>query len=331
MTDARDDLLDTADLSPASVALLVRAFEDGTLPRERWRHGMHLLVGLWYVLDRGPDRAFRAMSRGIQRYNATTGRTAEERDGFSADVTRTWICRIAHFARAHAGKGPAGTLFRRILTDPLCPCSGEPATATWGACSASGSEPPPRRSPSVDAADVTRLLTARARGEDVVHDLFALVYDELCSLAERRMLAERPDHTLQATALVHEAYARLVRDAGMEWTSRRHFFGAAAQAMRRILVDHARHLQARRRADDEARMMLDTGLADGGDPDRLLALDDALAQLAQEDPRAAEVVHLRFFAGLDLEQTARALDLSVRSVSREWRFARTRLHELLNP
>jgi RNA polymerase sigma factor (TIGR02999 family) len=179
--------------------------------------------------------------------------------------------------------------------------------------------------------EVTRLLRAGAQGEDVVRDLFGLVYDELCAIAGRRMQSERSHHTLQATALVHEAYARLVGDVDMEWTSRRHFFGAAAQAMRRILVDHARHVQSQRRGGDHMRMTLSgMGLADADDPARMLEVDDALSRLENEDARVAEVVRLRFFAGLDLEKTAEALELSIRTVTRDWSFARARLHELLS-
>ena len=330
----RARLHQTGDLSSASVEAFVRAFEDCTLPRGRWDHGMHLAVGLWYVLHHGPERACALMSDGIRRYNAATGRNPSERSGFCARTTRTWILRIAHFARRHAGLRPEGALFRRILSGPFCRCTGEGANTWSGGCLVDTMA----RSNLEEEADVptgkdevTRLLAAGSRGEDVVRDLFGLVYGELCAIAERRMQSERAGHTLQATALVHEAYARLVHDTDMEWTSRRHFFGAAAQAMRRILVDHARRVRARRSGGDLARMTLNAEELEGGtDPDRMLALDDALSRLEQEDARAAEVVRLRFFAGLDLEDTARALDLSIRTVTREWRFARARLYQLLS-
>ena len=179
---------------------------------------------------------------------------------------------------------------------------------------------------------VTRILQGDVTPEDAWAQLLPLVYDELKLIAQRRMNAERGAHTLQATALVHEAYMRLVVDQDMAWSSRRHFFGAAAEAMRRVLVDHARKVKAHKRGGDRARVSLSVGhLVGQEDPDRLLALDEALGTLGAEDPRAAEVARLRYFAGLTVADVALALDCSERTVMREWTFARARLSELLGP
>lgn len=177
---------------------------------------------------------------------------------------------------------------------------------------------------------VTRLLRECGGDERAWAELLPIVYDELRQIARRRMAGERSAHTLDATALVHEAWMRLVDDRGMDWKSRRHFFGAAAEAMRRVLVDHARRVKSLKRGGERERVPIticDLGVED--DPDRLLALDDALEVLGAEDARAAEVARLRFFAGLDVEETAHALEVSERTVMREWAYARARLAELL--
>ena len=148
---------------------------------------------------------------------------------------------------------------------------------------------------------------------------------------------ERGEHTLQATALVHEAYLRLIGDAPVPWANRAHFFAAAAEAMRRILVEHARARQRVKRGGGPATTprrppngVLD--LADeSADPDEILMLDEAIRRLEQEDPEAARVVRLRFFAGLSVDETAEALGVSPSSVDREWAYARARLHRLLAP
>lgn len=181
-------------------------------------------------------------------------------------------------------------------------------------------------------AQVTLLLQAAGEGDDGQRwtQLLELVYDELRVLALRRMASERAGHTLQATALVHEAFLRLVGDRDMAWQGRRHFFGAAAEAMRRVLVDHARRVRSAKRGGDAARLQLSAiELAGETDPDRVLALDEALSSLAAEDERAAEVARLRYFAGLSVADTAAALEVSQRTVMREWEFARARLAELL--
>lgn len=164
-----------------------------------------------------------------------------------------------------------------------------------------------------------------------MEQLLALVYEDLRALAGRRMSGERADHSLDATSLAHEAYVRLVGDAEhMSWSDRRHFFGAAAQAMRRILVDHARRTGAEKRGGDRVRVTL--GAAEDVatyDDERVLALHDALEQLESEDERAAEVTRLRFFAGLSMAEIAGALDASERTIAREWSYARARLTELI--
>lgn len=184
-------------------------------------------------------------------------------------------------------------------------------------------EAPPPAPPAETAHDVTRLLVDLQRGADGAADqLVPLVYDELHKLAVHYMRAERGDHTLQPTALVHEAYIRLVDQRNASWQNRSHFFGIAAQAMRRILVDHARRKRAGKREGGD-RVTLDESVAEA--PQRsvdLIALDDALNKLAALDPRQARVVELRFFGGLDIEQTAESLGISPATVKRDWTFAR---------
>jgi RNA polymerase sigma factor (TIGR02999 family) len=177
---------------------------------------------------------------------------------------------------------------------------------------------------------VTQILRAGAEDENAWSQLLPLIYDELHTIAKKRMSSERPDHTLQATALVNEAYMRLVTDQDMDWKSRRHFFGAAAEAMRRILIDHARKVRSQKRGGDRARVTLSVaGLVDDTDPNNILALDEALSTLEREDPRAAEVARLRYYTGLEVEETAKALEISPRTVMREWAYARARLFELM--
>ncbi|MEP7313732.1 MAG: sigma-70 family RNA polymerase sigma factor [Pseudomonadota bacterium] len=172
-------------------------------------------------------------------------------------------------------------------------------------------------------SDVTRLLDAAGGGDrEAYARLYDRVYGELREMAESTMRRERPGHTLQPTALVNEAYLRL-GSAAAGWENRRHFFGAAALAMRRILVDHARARLAERRGAGVQRVTL-TDLEVSAPEAGLdvLAVNEALDQLAAEEPRLAEVVNLRFFAGMSIEDTARALDLSPATVKRDWTFAR---------
>ena len=148
-----------------------------------------------------------------------------------------------------------------------------------------------------------------------------LVYKELRRLASGYMRKERPDHTLSATALVHEAYLKLAGE-DVAWQNRAHFFGTAAQAMRRILVDHARAHRAEKRGGPHARLSLDEALLlSSAESAEMIDLDEALTELAQMDPRLARVVELRFFAGLSVEQTAKVLDCATRTVNRDWRTA----------
>ena len=178
--------------------------------------------------------------------------------------------------------------------------------------------------------EVTRILTAIDQGEPhAAEQLLPLVYEELRKLAAQRLAQEKAGQTLQATALVHEAYVRLVDgDKAQHWTSRGHFFAAAAEAMRRILVENARRKNALRRGGDRQRLDLD--LAEPEAPplsDDLLALDQALEKLAAKDPGKAEVVKLRYFAGLTMEQTAESLGISLATANRWWSYARAWLHQ----
>jgi RNA polymerase sigma factor (TIGR02999 family) len=176
--------------------------------------------------------------------------------------------------------------------------------------------------------DVTRLLDAAAAGDRrAAADLLPLVYDELRSLAAARMAAERAGHTLDATGLVHEAYLRLVGD--QRFDHRGHFFAAAADAMRRILVDHARKHLADKRAGGRRQVPLDEGHRVTDSPDGLVALDDALTRFAVIDPKKAELVKLRFFAGLTMPEAAAALGISLATAERWWAFARTWLYARL--
>jgi RNA polymerase sigma factor (TIGR02999 family) len=190
--------------------------------------------------------------------------------------------------------------------------------------------------------DVTRILSAVEGGDpDAAAQLLPLVYEELRKLAARRLAQERPGHTLQATALVHEAYLRLVGFAGerQHWNGRGHFFAAAAEAMRRILVERARrvarirHGGGRRRVDlddlGSSQLQLTPTEGDTDRADELLALDDALARLEAEDPAAAAVVKLRYFAGLTGEEAAAALNISARTAHRHWAYAKAWLYRQL--
>src|SRR5262245_14025209 len=174
-------------------------------------------------------------------------------------------------------------------------------------------------------SDVTHLLDAAAAGDRrAAADLLPLVYDELRKLAAARMAAESPDHTLQPTALVHEAYLRLVGPTDLpRWDSRGHFFAAAAEAMRRILIETARRKRGPERGGHLTREDLDP--EHPADPDRsehLLALDEALDRLAAVEPRAAEVVKLRYFAGLSIPEAAAVLGVSARTADSDWAYAR---------
>jgi RNA polymerase sigma factor (TIGR02999 family) len=180
--------------------------------------------------------------------------------------------------------------------------------------------------------EVTRILSAIEQGDPLAAEqLLPLVYEELRKLAAQRLAQERPGQTLEATALVHEAYLRLVDvEQAQQWNSRGHFFGAAAEAMRRILVDRARQKASRKRGGDLARQEID-GLEIGLPeiPEDLVALDEALNKLAATDKTAADLVHLRFFAGLPVPEAAQLLGISPRTADRLWAYARAWLHQEL--
>jgi RNA polymerase sigma factor (TIGR02999 family) len=175
---------------------------------------------------------------------------------------------------------------------------------------------------------LTRLLQAAGGGDRAaLEHLYKQIYEELRQMAQSGMRAERSGHTLQPTALVNEVFLRLSAQDAV-WENRRHFFGAAAQAMRRILVDHARGKQAAKRGDGAERVTLsDLDVAAPEEDLDVLAVNSALERLEQEDPRLAEVVNLRFFVGMSIEDTARALGLSPATVKRDWSFARAWLCE----
>jgi RNA polymerase sigma factor (TIGR02999 family) len=181
-------------------------------------------------------------------------------------------------------------------------------------------------------SEVTRILSAIDEGDpSAAAQLLPLVYDELRQLAAQRLANEKPGQTLQATALVHEAYVRLVGgDNAQHWNSRGHFFAACAEAMRRILVEKARRKRSVKHGGQRARVNLDEALVIGNEPRHdLLELDELLDQLAGADPRAAELVKLRFFAGLTGEQAADVLGISPRSADLLWAYARAWLFEKL--
>lgn len=193
---------------------------------------------------------------------------------------------------------------------------------------------------------ITKLLAECSRSDSSRSaELLPLVYEELRKLAGARMAHEAPGITLQPTALVHEAYLRLVGDS-VEWDSAGHFFAAAAESMRRILVDHARTRSSQRRGGDRKRIDLDQQTPDshpdspdsiepGLEPEQILAVNAALSRIEERDPRMADVVKLRFFAGLSIDETARAMNVSDRTVRRDWTFAKAlltqELGQLANP
>jgi RNA polymerase sigma factor (TIGR02999 family) len=179
--------------------------------------------------------------------------------------------------------------------------------------------------------DVTRILSQIESGDpDAADRLLPLVYEELRKLARSRMSRESPDHTLQATALVHEAYLRLVGE-GQTWKSRGHFFGAASEAMRRILVESARRKNTAKRGGDRQRDGADLAeLAVPRDPDELLAVHDALDDFEKTDPEAAKLVKLRYFAGLTVDEAAECMEVSPRKAKYLWIYARSWLRDRLS-
>ena len=177
--------------------------------------------------------------------------------------------------------------------------------------------------------DVTRLLEAAAAGDrQAAADLLPLVYDELRKLAAARMASETPGHTLDATALVHEAYLRLLGD--QQFDGRGHFFSAAAEAMRRVLVNHARDRNRQKRGGGRVRVeLLDRAGSLAEDPDLILSLDESLARLAAEDPAAARIAHLHLFGGLPVEDAGEVAGVSRPVAYRHWKYARAWLRDAL--
>ena len=174
------------------------------------------------------------------------------------------------------------------------------------------------------SGELTQLLVDYSNGKREALDVLTpMVYKELRNLAARYLRRERSDHTLQSTALVHEAYLRLIDQNQVQWQNRAHFFGVAAQMIRRILVDHARTRHAQKRGGNAQKLSLDEaiGLPEQRDLD-IIALDDALKLLAELDPQQSKVIELRFFGGLSIEETAEAIGISPATVKREWVTAR---------
>jgi RNA polymerase sigma factor (TIGR02999 family) len=194
------------------------------------------------------------------------------------------------------------------------------------------SVPEPQMQPLSPKSEVTRLLADLEAGQPGAEtELLPLVYAELRRVAAGYMRRERPGHTLQATALVHEAYIQLVDQTRVTWRNRAHFFAVAAQIMRRILVDHARAHRAQKRGGDARKLTLEEAIGVFGGRDVALeALDDALSTLCQLDPRQGRIVELRFFGGLTIDETAEVLGVSAPTVEREWRMARAWLHSQLS-
>ena len=179
--------------------------------------------------------------------------------------------------------------------------------------------------------ELGRLLAAAEAGEDIdMGALLPIVYDQLRRIAQQQMNTERRGHTLQATALVHEAYLRILQGGKRSWKSKSHFYRAAAQSMRRILVDHARGASREKRGGGRKREAISLAdLVTNQPPEEFLAVDEAMCRFREADPRASSVAELRLFAGLSLAETAEALELPLRTVERDWSYARTWLHEKL--
>ena len=177
-------------------------------------------------------------------------------------------------------------------------------------------------------SEVTQLLNAISKGQQQASDeLLSLVYDELRKLAAHKLAQEKPGQTLQATALVHEAYLRLVGDScNQQWNSRGHFFAAAAEAMRRIVIEQARRKASLKHGGDWQRIELDGLAVSEESAPNLVALDEALTRLEQADLVVANLVKLRYFAGLTMPEAAQALGISLRAAERNWTYARTWLH-----
>ena len=180
---------------------------------------------------------------------------------------------------------------------------------------------------------LARLLSSAGRGDPrAARELLPLVYGQLRKAAQRQLRGERDDHSLQATELVHEAFLRLERSQPEGWDGRAHFYVAAAEAMRRILIEHARKRSRRKRGGDRRKVPLDAvSLAEEARPEEILSVEEAIRRLEERDERMARIVRLRFFVGLGLDETAELLGLSERTVRRDWAFARAWLQKELAP
>ena len=178
-------------------------------------------------------------------------------------------------------------------------------------------------------SDVTRILNSASNGDArAANELLPLVYEELRKLAAAKMASENPGHTLQPTALVHEAWLRLAGDANRKWNDRTHFFAAAAEAMRRILVDNARRKRAQRHGGGQQRLELpDLAAPSAPNDDQLLVVNDALDKFAALDPQKAELLKLRYFVGMTIEETSEALGISKATAKRHWDYAKAWLYE----
>jgi RNA polymerase sigma factor (TIGR02999 family) len=186
--------------------------------------------------------------------------------------------------------------------------------------------------PARESSDVTQILAQWERGDQgALERLVPLVYEELRRIAARYLRSERSSHTLQTTALVHEAYLRLVDENRIRWQSRAHFFGVAAKLIRNILVDHARTHNAAKRGAGAPMLQLEEAFAVSGEMDAdIVAVDDALSALAKIDEQQARIVELRFFGGLTIEETAEALQISPATVKRDWILAKTWIYKELS-
>jgi RNA polymerase sigma factor (TIGR02999 family) len=182
-----------------------------------------------------------------------------------------------------------------------------------------------------EVADTTQILVDLGHGDRAAAKrLMPLVYDELRGLARRYMELERPDHTLQPTALVHEAYLRLIDQSRVDWKGRSHFLAVAAEMIRRVLVDHARHHHAAKRGGTAGKVSLTDSVGASEDPDiDLMALDEVLEELGRLNERHGTVVELRFFGGLSVDETAHVLEVSPQTVRSDWRMARAWLRQRL--
>lgn len=174
------------------------------------------------------------------------------------------------------------------------------------------------------------LISASTGDEHAAEQLLELVYEQLCGAAQQQLATERIGHTLSATALVHEAYLRLAGPRQIPWEGKAHFYAAAAQAMRRILIDHARGKKARGGVPVSLDAIPDVGVLFSAHPDKIMAVERALARLEDEDEPAAEIVRLRFFAGLSVDQAALVMGVSPRTAARLWTFARASLYQRLS-